>query len=172
MDFNPKEIQKFYDIWSPMLEALPAVIAAAERGDELKRHTAILTKDLQDIQKQIADEKAKVDPVRKETQDLIADLKNKQAQAEQGYNQYLADAKAHLAEVGKETEIEVARIKEQVFAANAELAKTNKEIADAKAQAEAEIKQIKASAEAELADIEGKKQVVERALASLKAKIG
>ena len=172
MDFNPKEIQKFYDIWSPMLEALPAVIVAAERGDELKRHTAILTKDLQDVQKQIEDEKAKVEPVRKETQDLISDLKNKQAQAEQGYNKYVADAKAHIVEIEKSTEAEVAAIKAKVGAAQAELAQATQEIAKAKAQADAEISQKKAAAEAELADIEAKKQVVERALASLKAKIG
>jgi uncharacterized protein involved in exopolysaccharide biosynthesis len=172
MDFNPKEIQKFYDIWSPMLEALPAVIAAAERGDELKRHTAILTKDLQDVQKQIADEKAKVGPVRKETQDAIEALVKQKIEAERGYNQYLSDAKAHLAEIDTQTDAEVAAIKAKVGEAQAELAQATQEITKAKAQADAEISQKKATAEAELADIEAKKQVVERALASLKAKIG
>jgi predicted phage tail protein len=172
MDFNPKEIQKFYDIWAPMLEALPAVINAAERGDELKRHTTILEKNLQDVQQKIVDEEAKVEPVRKATQDKINELKAKEAEAQQGYNQYLADAKAHLAEVGAQTEDEVAKIKAKVSEAQAELAKVTQDTAKAKADAAEEIKKQKADAEAELADITAKKQIVEKALASLKAKIG
>lgn len=172
MDFNPKEIQKFYDIWSPMLEALPAVIAAAERGDELKRHTTILAKELQDVQKQIADEKDKVEPVSKQVQAAIEELKTKQAEAERGYNKYVADARAHINEIDKNTAAEVAAISAKVGAAQAELAKAMQEIEKAKAQADAEINQKKAAAESELADIEAKKQVVEKALASLKAKIG
>ncbi len=172
MDFNPKEIQKFYDIWSPMLEALPAVIAAAERGDELKRHTAILEKNLQDVQKQIADEKAKVDSARKATQEAIELLAKQKTEAQQGYSKYLVDAKSHLVEVGVQTEAEVAKIKAKIGEAQAELVKVTQEAAKAKAEAAEDIKKQKADAEAELADITAKKQVVEKALASLKAKIG
>lgn len=172
MDFNPKEIQKFYDIWSPMLEALPAVISAAERSDELKRHTAILEKNLKDVQQQLEDEKAKIEPVRKETADKISDLKSKQAEAEQGYSKYLADAKAHIAKVEAETDSEVANIKAKVSEAEANLAKVMKEAEKAKAAAAESIKKQKADAEAELADITAKKDAVEKALASLKAKIG
>lgn len=38
---NPKELQKFHDLWAPMIAALPAVINAAERSAELERHIAI-----------------------------------------------------------------------------------------------------------------------------------
>ena len=46
MNLNSKELQKFYDLWSPMLQALPAVIEAAEREEELKRGVAILEKNV------------------------------------------------------------------------------------------------------------------------------
>lgn len=172
MDFNPKEIQKFYDIWSPMLEALPAVIAAAERGDELKRHTAILTKELQDVQKKIADEEARVAPVKASVEQKLAELAAMKDEAVRGYNQYVADAKAHIAEVDKQTDEEVAKIKAKVIAANSQLQDVEKKAAEAKALADMEIAAAKKAAEAELADIEAKKQTVEKALASLKAKIG
>jgi hypothetical protein len=49
MEINPKELQKFHDLWAPMIAALPAVINAAERANELVNHTAILEARLQDV---------------------------------------------------------------------------------------------------------------------------
>lgn len=172
MKFNPREIQKFYDIWAPMLEALPAVINAAERGDELQRGMVTLENQLKGIQKQIADEQARVAPVRAEVDAAISELQNQKAEAERGYQQYLADAKAHLAEVANETEEQVVQIKKQISVAASELAKAKQEVLTIKAQAEKDIAAKKAAAEAELKDIAAKKQVVENALATLKAKIG
>jgi len=42
MNINPKELQKFHDLWAPMISALPAVINAAERANELANHVVIL----------------------------------------------------------------------------------------------------------------------------------
>lgn len=172
MDFNPKEIQKFYDTWAPMLQALPAVIEAAERGEELKRGITTLERQLQGIQQQIAETEAKVDPVRKSVDAKISELRNMQAEAESGYKQYIIDAKAHIAEINKETDAEVARIKGKIGEANAELRNVERELAMSKAKADAEFKQHKQAIESEMADLEAKKQAIEDALASLKAKIG
>ena len=38
MNINPKELQRFHDLWAPMMAALPAVINAAERANELQNH--------------------------------------------------------------------------------------------------------------------------------------
>lgn len=172
MDFNPKEIQKFYDTWAPMLQALPAVITAAERGEELKRGIATLERQLQGIQKEISETEAKVDPVRKDVNEKISQLNNMKAEAESGYKQYLIDAKAHIAEVDKETEAEVARIKGKISAANVELRDVERDLTISKAKADAEFKQYKQTIESEMADLEAKKKAIEDALASLKAKIG
>lgn len=172
MKFNPREIQKFYDIWAPMLEALPAVINAAERGDELERSMVTLENQLKGIQKKIADEEARVAPARAEVDATIAAIQTQKAEAERGYKKYLADAKAHLDEVAKETEDQVVKIKDQVSIAMSELAQAKQEVSAVKAQAAQDIAIQKAAAEAELADIAAKKQVVEKALAALKAKIG
>lgn len=172
MNLNPKELQKFYDLWSPMLQALPAVIEAAEREDELKRGVTILEKKLQDIQTQIADEEARVEPVRKDTNDRIRLIRDQQTEAQRGYEQYVADAKAHIVKIDEETEAEVARIKAKVSVAGAELQSAEREVVVAKAKANAEAKQQKAELEAEIADLEAKKKSIEDALESLKAKIG
>jgi BMFP domain-containing protein YqiC len=172
MNLNPKELQKFYDLWSPMLQALPAVIEAAEREDELKRGVTILEKKLQDIQTQIAAEEARVEPVRKEVDDRIRVIREQRAEAQRGYEQYVADAKAHIAKIDEETEADVARIKAKVTVAGSELQSVEREVAAAKAKANAEAKQQKAALEAEIAELEAKKKSVEDALESLKAKIG
>lgn len=172
MNLNPKELQKFYDLWSPMLQALPAVIEAAEREDELKRGVTILEKKLQDIQTQIADEEARVEPVRKDTNDRIRLIRDQQTEAQRGYEQYVADAKAHIVKIDEETEAEVARIKAKVSVAGAELQSAEREVVVAKAKANAEAKQQKAELEAEIAELETKKKSIEDALESLKAKIG
>ena len=49
MEINPKELQKFHDLWAPMIAALPAVISAAERANELVTHTAILQAKLDEV---------------------------------------------------------------------------------------------------------------------------
>lgn len=172
MNLNPKELQKFYDLWSPMLQALPAVIEAAEREDELKRGVTILEKKLQDIQTQIADEEARVEPVRKDTNDRIRLIRDQQTEAQRGYEQYVADAKAHIVKIDEETEAEVARIKAKVSVAGAELQSAEREVVVAKAKANAEAKQQKAELEAEITELEAKKKSIEDALESLKAKIG
>lgn len=172
MNLNPKELQKFYDLWSPMLQALPAVIEAAEREDELKRGVTILEKKLQDIQTQIADEEARVDPVKKAVDDRIRQIRDQQTEAQRGYEQYIADAKAHIVKIDEETEAEVARIKAKVSVAGSELQSAEREVAAAKAKANAEAKQQKAELEAEIAELEAKKKSIEDALESLKAKIG
>jgi chromosome segregation ATPase len=172
MNLNPRELQKFYDLWAPMLQALPAVIEAADREEELKRGVTILEKKLQDIQTQIADEEARVEPVRKDTNDRIRLIRDQQTEAQRGYEQYVADAKAHIVKIDEETEAEVARIKAKVSVAGAELQSAEREIVVAKAKANAEAKQQKAELEAEIAELEAKKKSIEDALESLKAKIG
>jgi chromosome segregation ATPase len=172
MNLNPRELQKFYDLWAPMLQALPAVIEAADREEELKRGVTILEKKLQDIQTQIADEEARVEPVRKDTNDRIRLIRDQQTEAQRGYEQYVADAKAHIVKIDEETEAEVARIKAKVSVAGAELQSAEREIVVAKAKANAEAKQQKAEFEAEIAELEAKKKSIEDALESLKAKIG
>jgi len=172
MNLNPRELQKFYDLWAPMLQALPAVIEAAGREEELKRGVTILEKKLQDIQTQIADEEARVEPVRKDTNDRIRLIRDQQTEAQRGYEQYVADAKAHIVKIDEETEAEVARIKAKVSVAGAELQSAEREIVVAKAKANAEAKQQKAELEAEIAELEAKKKSIEDALESLKAKIG
>jgi len=102
----------------------------------------------------------------------ISQLRDLKAEAQRGYEQYVADAKAHIVKIDEETEAEVARIKAEVSAAKAELQSAEREVVVAKAKANAEAKQQKAELEAEIAELEAKKKSIEDALESLKAKIG
>ena len=172
MTLNSKELQKFYDLWSPMLQALPAVIEAAEREEELKRGVTILETKLQNIQTQIASEEARVEPVRKDVDDQIRKIREQRAEAQRGYEQYVADAKAHIVKIDEETEEEVTRIKAKITVAGSELQSAERDVAAVKAKANAEAKQQKAELEAEIEALEAKKKAVEDALESLKAKIG
>jgi chromosome segregation ATPase len=172
MNLNPRELQKFYDLWAPMLQALPAVIEAADREEELKRGVATLERQLQTVQQRIADEEARIEPVRKTVSENIQKLKESQAEAERGLNQYVADAKAHIEKVDAEVEEKVAAINERAKAATNDLRVVERDLAAAKAKADAELKQQKAGIEAEIAELESKRASVEEALASLKAKIG
>ena len=172
MNLNPRELQKFYDLWAPMLQALPAVIEAADREEELKRGVATIERQLQVVQQKIADEEARIDPVRESVAANIQKLNESQTEAQRGYEQYVADAKAHIVKIDEETEAEVARIKAKVSVAGAELQSAEREVVVAKAKANAEAKQQKAELEAEIAELEAKKKSIEDALESLKAKIG
>lgn len=172
MNLNSKELQKFYDLWSPMLQALPAVIEAAEREDELKRGVTVLEKKLQDIQTKIADEEARIEPVRKSVDDAIRQLRDQQKEAQLGYDKYISDAKAHIASVDETVDIDVARIRAKVTAVNNDLYSAERAAAAAKAKINAEAKQQKDELEAQIAELEAKKKSVEDALESLKAKIG
>ena len=172
MNLNPRELQKFYDLWAPMLQALPAVIEAADREEELKRGVATVERQLQAVQQKIADEEARIDPVRKSVAENIQKLNESQTEAKSGYDKYVADAKAHIVKIDEEVEVEVARIKAKATAAGSELQSVEREAAVAKAKANAEAKQQKADLEVEITELEAKKKSIEDALESLKAKIG
>jgi chromosome segregation ATPase len=172
MNLNPRELQKFYDLWAPMLQALPAVIEAADREEELKRGVATIERQLQVVQQKIADEEARIDPVRESVAANIQKLKESQAVAQQGYDQYLADAKAHIEKLDGEVAEKVAAINERAKVATNDLRSVERDLVVAKAKADAELKQQKDEIEAEIAELAAKKKSIEDALESLKAKIG
>jgi chromosome segregation ATPase len=172
MNLNPRELQKFYDLWAPMLQALPAVIEAADREEELKRGVATIERQLQVVQQKIADEEARIDPVRESVAANIQKLKESQAVAQQGYDLYLSDAKAHIEKVDAEVAEKVASINERAKVAANDLRSVERDLVVAKAKADSELKQQKDEIEAEISELAAKKKSIEDALESLKAKIG
>jgi hypothetical protein len=170
MSINPKELQKFYDLWAPMLAAIPTVINAVEHSDELTKHVAILEaqrdKALSDSQGHIASAQAQVAELKDQLKQLAAQRKVAQTainEAKASAELASADAERILAERLAANQVKIAE-SEQAVSATKEALRIQLSEND-----KAFLVQ-KAEQEALLAVITTKRDAAEKALEKLLAK--
>lgn len=172
MAINPKELQRFLDVWQPVIQALPAVINAAEYEAELGRHVAILESQRDEaIAKtaEAAEQSAKLIAAAKEELKKISAKKDSLAkdtqEATEALNQTVAAAKvqADLAIDALRRSVEDAH--KSAEAERTAIAAATAEAAAAAATALDDLKQ-------QVAELEKRKAAGEKALDALRAKLG
>lgn len=172
MAINPKELQRFLDVWQPVIQALPAVINAAEYEAELGRHVAILESQRDEAlakTAEAAEQSAKLVAAAKDELKKLESKKLSLAQdaqsATDAMNSEVAAAKvqADLAIDALQRSVEDAR-----KAADAERTAIAAATAEAAAAATTALDDLKQ----QVAELEKRKAAGEKALDALRAKLG
>jgi colicin import membrane protein len=169
---NSREIQKFHDLWAPMINSLPAVINAIDSGEELAR---ALTQRRAEFDRLDAEFAAREGAHQAQVADIRARLNLVVEQAE-------ADKAAALASVD-EAKKEAAEAKkkhnEKAALAATVAAEAEKAAADALKKRDATLAEITVEGErrkvviqAEIDELERKREAAEKALAELRFKLG
>lgn len=172
MNINPKELQKFHDLWAPMIAALPAVINAAEHAAELTNHVAILQgqRDAAVRQRQEAESAIAANATVAAAE--LKKLSYDKAALNKELKDHSKDCKAKVAAA----EALLAGKLEELAAKGAEAAKAAEAVAqellDRKAAADRDHAEHLQSKAAELAEVEAKLTAAQASLDRLRAKLG
>lgn len=172
MSINKRELQRFLDVWGPVITVLPAVINAAERETELEIHTQQLQMQLDKVKLEAV---AAAEKAAEQNATAAAELSRLQAAkavAAQEVSDAMQASKDSIAEVRAATDADIKQLNARVSAAKvlAQVAETEAgQILDAVnkkvAQREAELELMVAAAEKRVNDAEA-------ALDKLRSKLG
>jgi hypothetical protein len=172
MEINSRELQKFLDVFGPVVATLPAVINAAEKKEELGRHIAILEgrRDaaVADAAKVTADSVAAVAQANTDLKDIAA----QKAALAQEIKASAADNKAKIAEAKKVAQVSIDEVNAGVEQAKVAAADEVAKIEAQKTEAWASLAAASADLTAQIADLEKRKTAAEKALDTLRAKLG
>lgn len=165
-------LRRFQETWGPVIEAIPAVVNMAEQQADLDRALAKkrieLTAATKEVEAAFAEADVRLEAVNRE---LTSVLDQKAATlAEIGNARTQADVAAKAAEVDAKKRLDA--ITQKVDVKSAELATVDaKIVAETNAALAAHDKAV-AAMSAEIQDLEKRKAAAEKALDSLRAKLG
>lgn len=165
-------LRRFQETWGPVLDAIPAVVNMAEQQADLDRALAKkrieLTAATKEVEAAFAEADVRLEAVNRE---LTSVLDQKAATlAEIGNARTQADVAAKAAEVDAKKRLDA--ITQKVDVKSAELATVDaKIVAETNAALAAHDKAV-AAMSAEIQDLEKRKAAAEKALDSLRAKLG
>lgn len=172
MNINPKELQKFHDLWAPMIAALPAVINAAEHAAELTNHVAILQGQRDAAVQHRKDAEATIASSNAAAAAELKKLADEKAALSKDLKEHAKDCKAKAAAA----EALLAGKLEELAAKGAEAAKAaealTQDLLDRKAAADKDYAEHLQSKAAELAEVEAKLAAAQSSLDRLRAKLG
>ncbi len=171
MSINTRELQRFYELWTPVLTALPAVINATERANELDAYVAGLEAKTESIRKgqQALVDAAQAD-ITKATA-AVAATRAEHAKAIEELNAFVAATREKREAVVSAADAKVRAASERVAAAEKEAAQAaQSQAARLVAQERAHADKMAAAAE-ELAAVEARVAKAEKAFAALRAKL-
>ena len=165
-------LRRFQETWGPVLDAIPAVVNMAEQQADLDRALAKkrieLTAATKEVEAAFAEADVRLEAVNKE---LTAVLDQKSATlAEIGNARTQADVAAKAAEVDAKKRLDA--ITQKVDVKSAELATVDAKIVAETNAALAEHAKAVAAMSAEIQDLEKRKAAAEKALDTLRAKLG
>ncbi len=172
MSVNLSELRKFQDIWGPVLQTIPAVIEMVERKDDLDRSIAAAQREYDKVKTHIEDQlkigTAQIDAAvvrlheaEAKRAEVLKDIEAAKAKARE-------DASA--AEQAKQERLAVVNAK--IVEASNKLSVVEKDYSAKLAQERAAHAEATAAMQAEIAALEARKNDVQAALDSLKAKLG
>lgn len=172
MAINVGALRKFQEVWGPVLDAIPAVVEMTERQADMERevnaHRAEMDKAKAEIQKaydeadvRLAAFNDEISKLQAQKNELATEIRENKRKATEAAKAAQDKADAKLAEVERAIEVSVNKLK-TVDVDYAERTMI------AKAAHEAEVKAMLA----EITDLEKRKAAAEKALDSLRAKLG
>jgi chromosome segregation ATPase len=172
MAIDLNALRKFQDLWSPVMEAIPAVMDMAAKQADLERGLTKMAKDLAkaqaEVQKTYDEADARLIAVNKDLEAAIA------AKAETMDSIEVAKRSAALAadEAAKKAAAKLADTDAKIKEKTATLASLDKEFAAKIAEAKAAMQTELDDLTAKIKDAEKRYATAEKALESLKAKLG
>jgi chromosome segregation ATPase len=172
MTISIGELRKFQDTWGPVIATIPAVINMVEMEADLNRALVTKRQEFEAAEKSIASAFEEADKLlEKINQELEAVSKEKQALREE-----IDASRTKFAEQARQIEVDRDASLSGIQAAIADAqgkatqAIQEAEASVAKAQADAAVQ--KAEMEAEIKDLEKRRAAAEKALDTLRAKLG
>lgn len=165
-------LRRFQETWGPVLDAIPAVVNMAEQQADLDRALAKkrieLTAATKEVEAAFAEADVRLEAVNKELTAVLDQKSATLAEIGNARTEASVAAKAAEADTQKRLDAVVQRIAER----NAELASVDVTItAETNAALAAHVKAV-AAMSAEIQDLEKRKAAAEKALDSLRAKLG
>jgi len=172
MAINPKELQKFHDLWAPMIAALPAVINAAESANELVNHTAILRAELDKVVATTVTTRADADTYVSAAQARVAELEATRLSLDAEVKEHAKETRKLIAEAKAAADLKI----EEHMARAAEAAQATARAEEyLRKQLQENDKSFliqKGEHESIIADLEAKRVAAEKALDKLREKLG
>lgn len=165
-------LRAFQNTWSAVIEAIPAVINMAEQQADLDRALKLKATELQKADKEI--ESAFVEANARLTvlnEQLVA-TSNQKAEVLAGIEGARQQATKAAAEAAAKAKLALATVDQKIAAQTAVLSTVDAQINERLATATAAHTAAVASMEAEIKDLERRKSVAEKALDTLRAKLG
>lgn len=172
MSVNLSELRKFQEIWGPVLQTIPAVVDMVERKDDLERAIASAQREYEKVKThietqlqvgtaQIDEAVVKLNAIEAQRAQVAQDIEAAKAQARED---------AVVAERAKQERLSAANAK--IAEAAGKLSSVEKEYATKLAQERTAHAEAVSVLSAEIAALEARKNDVQAALDSLKAKLG
>jgi len=169
---NPKELQKFLDLWGPVVASLPAVINSLERENDLNRNLAIMEARLQELNKQCEDAAGCATEALNKIRDELDAVQAQKANVATEVLAAKGQAQKDIADAKKAADVDIAAHKARAAKARSDAAAVEKDAAVRIAKADADITAKVAAGEAVLAELEARRLIAEKVLADLRAKLG
>lgn len=169
---NPKELQKFLDLWGPVIASLPTVINALERENDLTRNLAIMEARLQDLNKQCELAQSSVWAEMAKAHEELAVIQAQKAETATEVKEAKAQAKKDVAEAKKTADAAIAAHETRVEKSKAYADKVEQDTAARVTKADSYLISKVADGEATLAELEARRLIAEGVLADLRAKLG
>ena len=168
---NTKELQKFYDVWGPMIASLPAVISASERHEELGRHVKILEDQRDAATKDTEARKAELAAAVEKARAALAGIAAKRKESEDELRAAQRDLKDRQKKAEAAADAAVKAAQGRVESANQTAVMAEKNREDRIAAVNADVEKAKADGEAEIAAIDARRASAQKALDKLRASI-
>lgn len=172
MSIDVNALRLFQATWGPVLDAIPTVIDAIGRQADFDRELKLKAMALDDANKEIESVYAEADKRLQAINNQMTEAINARFANEAAIEKAKRDAADAADEAAKAQNAVLADIAEKIAAKNAELSAVDAEIAAKTAAAQAEHEAVVAKMAAEVADLEKRQAVAEKALESLRAKLG
>jgi chromosome segregation ATPase len=164
-------LNKFADTFGPAIAAIPAVIDAVSKSNDLERHIAMKQQELQKVMQDIEKAKAEGETFIKNTQIRADELIESANQFAKESQERIAAEKAKAKDALTVLNDQSVKAQAAVFAANQKRKEAEdeatKKIAELDAAHAAKVKQL----ESEIEDLEARHAKAEKSLATLRAKL-
>lgn len=172
MEINPKELQKFHDLWAPMIAALPAVINAAESANEIVQHTAMLRAELDKVVAATAASKQEQEALVAAAQAQLLELATQRLTQDAEVKGHAKECRKAIADARSAADAKVKEHTDRAAVVGLELAKADEELRKRLEAADRDFLAQKAEQEGILAALLEKQEVARATIESLRAQLG
>jgi hypothetical protein len=172
MAIDHRALQSFYDMWTPVMQTLPAVIDAAQREAELSRSVAQKAAEFERVNVACQDREAAAEIKVAAAMQRLNGVKEEHLELLKTFKVEISEAKAEVTKAKKDAAAKIQEHQASTASTQAEEVEAVKQHASVISSLEAEHATAMKVMQAEIADLEKRKAAAEKALDTLRAKLG